>query len=287
MEKMAIIINQKAYNAASLDDYLQAFDQAKLDYQLFVTEPEQLESLIKACAQDFTLVLIGGGDGTIRSAAQHYANTTIIVGVIPLGTMNHFAKEVGLPSTPTELADAILQQHTTTIDIATVNDIIFINNSSLGFYPKFAKKRDYYAKFYYKWISYLISLVNALKRHPSFSLTVRGEELYLSLKTPFIMVSNNLYNYNFPLTIERESFTTGQLGIYYSKRSKLKLLRLLQSFLFGKRTFSIKKTAHPVVITVSNCQEITISVDGDTLVTQNPLHYQSLPKSFTLLTKKS
>lgn len=286
MDKLAIIINQKAHNAALLDNYLQTFTGAGLEYQLFETEPEQLESIIGACAKDFKVILIGGGDGSIRSAAQHLVNSTIILGVIPLGTMNHFVKESGLPATPEELAEAILHRHTITIDTASVNETIFINNSSLGFYPKFAKKRDYYATFYYKWLSYIISLFNTLKRHPSFALTVTGNDIFLSLKTSFIMVSNNLYNYGFPLTIERESFTQGQLGIYYFRRGKLRLLKMLQGLLFGKRNFSSKKTSYPFTIAVRNCTEITISVDGDTLVTANPLQYKSLPKSLTLLTKK-
>ncbi|HFC9153654.1 TPA: acylglycerol kinase family protein [Legionella pneumophila] len=90
-------------------------------YQLCEADPQQLENYIQDCCSKYPLLLIGGGDGTVRSAAQWCTNTSVVLGVLPLGTMNHFSKELNLPSTTEELITAIQEKITTTIDFCYVN----------------------------------------------------------------------------------------------------------------------------------------------------------------------
>jgi len=213
MNKIAMIINNKAQNAAAAKDYFDGFKEAKISHKLYETDPENLIATIKGCIKLHKLILIGGGDGSIRTAAQYCAHTSVILGVIPLGTLNHFSKELGLPSNVQEVIDSIKQPHTITIDLAEVNGMIFVNNSSIGFYPKFASKRDLYSKSYYKWFSYIPGFINSIKRHKTFSLDIKNENFNLSVCTSFLMISNNLYSYEFPLDIKRENFQKSLLGL--------------------------------------------------------------------------
>ncbi|HDO8003142.1 diacylglycerol kinase family protein [Legionella pneumophila serogroup 1] len=286
MTDIAVIINNRAKNAHRMEDYLSKLRAHDIDYQLYKADPQQLEKNIQHCCSKYPLLLIGGGDGTVRSAAQWCSNTSVILGVLPLGTMNHFSKELNLPSTTEELIAAIVEKTTTTIDVAEVNGHIFINNSSIGFYSKLAKNRDYYTNFYNKWLTYIPSFIQALSYHPSYALLIKNKELDISIRTSFFMVSNNCYTYEFPLKFTRESFQNEQLGIYYYKRSKLRLFKFLIDFLTDKEHFEIIQTRLPLEVDVLHKNKITISLDGDTLAIAPPLYYKILPKSLKLLTKK-
>lgn len=287
MAKIAVIINNKAKNAPQMERYLSALSAHHVNYQLYETTPQQLEKNIQYCYTQYPILLVGGGDGTVRSAAQWCVNTSTILGIIPLGTMNHFVKELNLPLTTEELITAIQEKTTIQIDVAKVNGHVFLNNSSIGFYPRLAANRDYYAKFYNKWLTYIPSFIHALVYHPSYSLLIKNQELNISLRTSFFMVSNNRYTYEFPLTITRESFQKEQLGIYYSRHEKLRLFKMLLAFFTGKAHFEITQTHLPIDVDVRHKNKISISLDGDTITTNTPLRYKILPKSLTLLAKKS
>ncbi|WP_083852204.1 diacylglycerol/lipid kinase family protein [Legionella tunisiensis] len=169
-----------------MTSYLTAFDDNQINYHYFAVEPEDLVNTIQNCIKKSKILLVGGGDGTIRSAAQHCVNTSTTLGVLPLGTMNHFVKELSLPADISSLLDAITKPHTIKIDLAEVNGLVFVNNSSLGFYPQFARRRNYYAKFYHKWLSYIPSIIQTFRHHGTFQITVKNEDLDLSLNTSFL-----------------------------------------------------------------------------------------------------
>ncbi|CZG68261.1 TPA: hypothetical protein ACF9EM_002439 [Legionella pneumophila] len=101
------------------------------------------------------------------------------------------------------------------------------------------------------------------------------------------MVSNNCYTYEFPLKFTLESFQKEQLGIYYYKRSKLRLFKFFIDFLMDKDHFEIMQTRLPLEVDVLHKNKISISLDGDTLAITPPLYYKILPKSLKLLTKKT
>lgn len=287
MDSIAIIINNHAKNAQLLPNYLAAFDRNHLTYQVYQVDCERLDETIKQCMTTHPIVLIGGGDGTIRSAAQWCVDTPTIMGVLPLGTLNHFAKELNLPFDADELAQALNHKQTVKIDVAEVNGSIFINNSSLGFYPRVARKRAYYTKFYNKWLTYLPSLIYAFKKHKTLALEINSADKTFSLITSFLMISNNLYSYQFPLRFERESFTQGVLGMYYLKYGKMRIVKILRALFNPKREFEMKQSTTPVAIRIQTHEDISISLDGDTVVMQSPLIYKTRPQSLILLTKPS
>ncbi|KTD11272.1 diacylglycerol/lipid kinase family protein [Legionella jamestowniensis] len=286
MNNIAIILNNRAKNAKLIDNYLAAFNKEKIDYHCYQVAPENLETQIKNCLTDYSLLLVGGGDGTIRSAAQWCANSSTTLGVLPLGTMNHFAKELHLPLTEDDLVAALKQPKFIKIDLAEVNGKVFVNNSSIGFYPKLARKRDFYAKHYPKWLSYIPSFLEALRYHEKFSITIKNEEENFSINTSFLMVSNNLYSYQFPVTIGRDSFNQKVLGIYFLKRGKLSLIKVIDHLFRKSNNFEIRASKTPINVDIKKKARINISLDGDTTIMDTPLIYRCLPNSLKLLTLK-
>ncbi|MBA2649857.1 MAG: NAD(+)/NADH kinase [Legionella sp.] len=287
MNHLGIVINKKARNSTTFNTYLESFTKAGIQYEVYPCEPDELETQVKKCVKKHPIILIGGGDGTVRTAAQHCANTSTILGVIPLGTLNHFAKESGSPFDAEELVKAIIEKKTNKIDVAEVNGFIFVNNASLGFYPSFTRKRDKYMKFYNKWISYIPSFIETLKSHKTFDIHLKNETIDYSLKTSFLMISNNLYSYTFPLTFERKSFKESLLGIYFYKHGKIRLSDILGYFFRRKNKFVLKHSSLPIEVHIAGVEKITISLDGENIPTQTPLKYKILPKALTVLKGKA
>ncbi|OEH45311.1 lipid kinase YegS [Legionella parisiensis] len=107
MDTIAVIINKKAKNSANAILYLDGLKAADISYTLYETTPRNLPKTIKKCITIHKVILAGGGDGTIRTAAHYCAHKPIILGVIPLGTLNHFASELGLPSSVNEIVASL------------------------------------------------------------------------------------------------------------------------------------------------------------------------------------
>src|SRR3982751_1503854 len=102
-----------------------------------------LEELARAATDDpDEVVVAGGGDGTISSVAGTLVGTGKVLGVLPVGTLNHFAKDLGLPLDLDGAVQAIVRGKVREVDVAEVNGNIFINNSSLGIYPHIVSNRE-------------------------------------------------------------------------------------------------------------------------------------------------
>jgi diacylglycerol kinase family enzyme len=101
------------------------------------------------------------------------------------------------------------------------------------------------------------------------------------------MISNNVYSYEFPATIKRESFQKGLLGLYYFKQGKIRIVKLIKSIFSSKNLFELNQSAYPIEIHFNHEDEITISLDGETTQVTSPLYYEILPGSLTLLTNSS
>ncbi|MEA2933393.1 MAG: hypothetical protein QOD74_39, partial [Variibacter sp.] len=100
-------------------------------------------------------VVVGGGDGSIRTVASVFAGTDVPLGVLPLGTLNHFAKDLGIPTDPQAAAEVIAAGKTRNVDTAQVNGLTFVNNSSIGIYPYLVidRERRQARHGYSKWVA--------------------------------------------------------------------------------------------------------------------------------------
>lgn len=140
-------------------------------------------------------VAVGGGDGSISAAAGVLAGTDRALGVLPLGTLNHFARDLGVP-TLDEAVDAIASGRTRQVDVGEVNGRVFINNSSIGFYPRLVaeRTREQRARGLPKWPAMAVAAVKTLGRFPRHRLSIRIHGREAPCVTPCVFVGNNRYS---------------------------------------------------------------------------------------------
>jgi diacylglycerol kinase family enzyme len=112
-------------------------------FDVAASEPGQLDRQIeRAVREGAERVVVAGGDGTVAKAAAALVGKETALAVVPGGTLNHFAKDHGIPTDPAKAAELSAKGTTTTTDVATVNGRVFLNTSSVGAYVVFVRTRE-------------------------------------------------------------------------------------------------------------------------------------------------
>jgi diacylglycerol kinase family enzyme len=159
-------------------------------FDLRIITPEQcVVALRRAVADGAPRVLLAGGDGTIATAASVLADTGTALAVLPAGTLNHFARDHGIPVEPNEALEVALQGRVTSVDVGYVNDQLFLNTSSVGAYVHFVETRDRLQPYLGYWLASLAAGVRILQSWHSIAvkLEVGGEaRIY---RAPLVLIA--------------------------------------------------------------------------------------------------
>lgn len=241
-----------------------------------------------AIARGAEVIVAGGGDGTISTVAAALAGGDIALGILPLGTLNHFAKDLGLPLTLDAAVRQIAAGRRTQVDVGEVNGRVFVNNSGLGLYPDIVHDRDRQRRRMGrgKWLALLWASVTALRRYPFLSVSLSVEGRAHRRRTPFVFVGNNAYRMEGFALGEREDLTGGRLSLYTAQRpGRLRLMQLALRALLGQlkqaRDFDALLATEFVI--ESHHRHLRVATDGEITVMKPPLRYRSRPAALTVI----
>ncbi|MDQ4136742.1 MAG: NAD(+)/NADH kinase, partial [Pseudomonadota bacterium] len=161
-------------------------------------------------------VAVAGGDGTVGAVASVLAGTGIPLGILPLGTLNHFARDLGIPFDLQAAAAVICEGHARAVDVAEVNGQVFVNNSSIGLYPYMVLDRERRRSRHgqARWVATLLAAFRTLRYLPLRRLSVRAEGWVEPCRTPCVFVGNNQYRLTGPALGTRERLDEGRLYLY-------------------------------------------------------------------------
>ncbi|HEY5940827.1 MAG TPA: diacylglycerol kinase family protein [Gemmatimonadales bacterium] len=232
-------------------------------------------------------LVVGGGDGTINSGASVALERGIPLGVLPLGTLNHFAKDLGIPLELEEAAKIVLEGVVCKVDVGEVNGRIFLNNSSLGMYPAIVRLREkYHATLGGKWIAALWAGLTVLRRRPFMAVRIVAEGETIIRRTPLLLVGNNEYQMAGIHAGSRESLARGRLAIYVlNAEQRTGLLRLGWQVLL-KGAEQVKEVD---LITVEEAtvetrrKRVQVAADGEVFSLESPLDYRIRPGALRIL----
>lgn len=176
-----------------------------------------------ADARDGSLdgVVVGGGDGSVNCAAGVLAGTPVPLGVLPVGTLNHFAKDLGMPLELAAAAEAIARAEPRSVDVAEVNGRVFVNNSLLGVYPYMVADRERRRRLHGlgKWLAMSLAFLRMLARFPRrrLEIVVGGETT--RHRTPCLFVGVNEYEVERFKLQRRGGMAGGQLWLLVAKHA--------------------------------------------------------------------
>ena len=235
------------------------------------------------------LLIVGGGDGTISAAASVLVGTETKLGVLPLGTLNHFARDLGIPTDLDEAAKLIAAGKEIRVDVGEMNERIFINNSAIGLYPLMVVDRDQQRKRLgrSKALALLVASLRTLARfnHQRLTLTV-NEEHTGRVDTPLLFVGNNDYRIDIGAPGQRESLDDGQLFVLVMrKKTRRGLIGASVRALLGRsRGDDMVKLDGVERLRVSSHRSLlAVSLDGEVVRVEPPLEYKILKKALRVI----
>lgn len=153
------------------------------------TEPADLaEAITKALDDGTRRIIIAGGDGSVAGAAAVIAGTNVSLGIVPAGTLNHLAKDLGIPLDLEEAARLAVGGDEITVDVARAGERLFINTSSLGAYVAFVRTRERLEPRLGYWIASFVASVRLLFTLRLFTVEIEVEGEERQYRTPLVFV---------------------------------------------------------------------------------------------------
>lgn len=224
-------------------------------------------------------IVAGGGDGTLNAVASEIVGTPINFGILPLGTLNHFAKDLGVPLDPAGAIQNIAAGHVTKVDVGEVNGYFFLNNSSLGLYPDIVRDRERQQSRLGrgKWVAFSWAMWAALRRFPFLSVRLDVDGDVMVHRTPFVFVGNNDYQMEGFQIGHRACLTNGKLSLYVAHEpSRLRLFALGVRALAGclNQTHDFRAMSASEVCINTPHRRLRVATDGEVRKLDTPLNYR-------------
>ena len=290
---VAVILNPRAGHGA--DEERQAEIVA-----LFAAHGRQATVFVPAQGQDIgqcaraavsagcRLLVAAGGDGTVNAVASAVVGREIPLGVLPVGTLNHFAKDLGIPLDLPDAVGVAAQGALRKVDVGEVNGRYFLNNSSIGVYPRIVELRErYQSTVHNKWIAALWASLAVLRRRPFVGVRIHVEGETEVRRTPLVFIGNNEYAMEGLRGVRRASLTEGVLAVYVMRGSRrMSLLRLGAALLLRgvDKVQELDLFKVPAATVETRRARIHVALDGEVAVMRSPLEYRSVAASLAVIT---
>ena len=241
----------------------------------------------RAVCEKNSRVAAGGGDGTVNAVAGAVAGTDAALGILPMGTLNHFAKDAGIPL---DLEDAVRNFFTgqvVKVDVGEVNGRVFVNNSSIGVYPHIVREREAQQRHGHpKWLAFVIAVGAVLRRYSRLRIRLHlSEAEALARLTPFLFVGNNKYAVAGLEIGRRLSLTSGRLWVCTAPRAARRdLIGMAWRTLRGHVSEHELNAIEVEEIWVDAATpRISVSTDGEVSLMAAPLHYRIRPAALGVI----
>ena len=286
-QKVGIILNLSARKASQLNvgDIVKTINKHLPNATIYRVE-KSIETSAACALKDGCNVLCGGGgDGTVSAVATFCAKHNLVLGILPLGTLNNFSKDVGISQNLSRACKLIKIGKTKRIDYATVNGKLFLNNSSVGVYAHYVREREKYQSHFGKMLAYVASFVTFLPKYKTLQLRLEYGNKKELVQAPIIFVSNNDYSLSEKPFMRRSTLSGGKLAVHIFKKSdkhsvveSLKNTILINKIRHGYKNFTTSK------ITIYGAkQKAIIAKDGEVITVKFPLKYKIHPKALEVI----
>lgn len=244
------------------------------------------DEILRAAQSDFSTIVIGGGDGSLNCAAHALSGTDKTLGVLPLGTMNLLARDLGLPAGIDEAIEALGAARPRRIDLARVNGRAFHSLSGLGFFSQMARAREEVRGHKLgRLVGVGIAALRALRRTSAFALDIRTADRREHVEALAVLVTNNRFGPDW----RRPKLDEGMLEIHIVENAgALSKLKASANLLTGgwhneDDTDGIRSIMARHVAIGRKRSRTFASTDGELRREYIPLRYDMRPGALTVL----
>lgn len=281
-----VFVNSEAGSVGESDqqraEITAAFSELGIEADTDAVSPDDLPSAMREAWQHgVDAIIVAGGDGTVNCAAQVAVDNDIVLGVLPMGTFNHFAKDLGMTADLSAAAKFLSDAVVTAVDVGEVNGSVFVNNASIGVYPKMVGEREGIRarRGWGKIRAAPVAIVRTLRRLPVSRLRLTVDEAApVVIVTPFLFVGNGLFDEHGERVGQRTSLTDQNLGVYViAATSPWRLIaNAVRARLGGvKAAPHMDRRAGARLVVESDQSVLEIALDGEPTELRGPLEFRS------------
>lgn len=287
MSRIAVVRNPNSGTALDSAALTAALDRAGVSAEVLDTPAADFDRWIDRVAGSHDVIAAAGGDGTVSSVAAGVARANKTLAVIPTGTLNHFARDAGIP-TELDPAVAVLRDGVVRdVDIGFVNDRFFLNNVSIGSYPRMVHAREALEE---KGRSRRVAGIVAVARtwwhlrSETAAIAIDGKNLVR--RSPFLVIGNGSYVLSGFALGKRESLSDHQLSLYVAPRlGRLGSMSIPFRALVGRleryEQFETL-TSNQLTITLGRGR-VPAGIDGEVRDLESPMHFAVKPGGLRVL----
>jgi diacylglycerol kinase family enzyme len=278
MPALPVIANPRSGGGPTAERITELFRRAGAEARVHLS----LDALDELVRQRPPLIVAAGGDGTVNAVASALVDTDTALAVLPMGTLNHFARDLGVPLDPAAAVDIALNGKRRSVDVGEVNGRVFINNASIGLYPAIVRQREKQQRLgRSKWHAMLWAMHLVLRSHPFMQLTLKADGKEYGRRTPFVFIGNNDYEMEGFTIGLRERLDAGTLSVYLTHRGgRLGLQLLALRALFGRlQQANDFEVAHVAELRIeSRHTRLLVATDGEVAAFDMPLVFRIRPR---------
>ena len=283
---IAVILNR---NKGDRGKVAAALEAAGIEAAIEAVEGDAIEQRSRAAlGQGARLIIVGGGDGSISAAAQALADSDASLGILPLGTLNHLARDLGLPRDLTEAAKVIASGRPRAIDVAEVNGRIFVNNAAVGLYPLMVVDREAQQQRLgrSKRLAMLVASLRTLLRFHHQRLTLSADGGDARVDTPLLLVGNDDYRLAVPGAGRRERLDGGRLSLFVLRKKHVPgfLAAVARALVGLTRDNDMLRIAGVERLSVDSRRSgVRLALDGEPVDLRPPLEFRIRPKALKVI----
>ena len=244
------------------------------------------DEILRAAQSDFSTIVVGGGDGSVSSAVHALAGSDKTLGVLPFGTMNLLARDLGMPANTEQAIEALGDARPRKIDLARVNGRSFHSLSGLGFFSEMARAREEVRGHKLgRLVGVGIAAFRALRRTYPFSLDIRTESRREHIEALAVLITNNRFGPDW----RRSALDEGVLEIHIAEdASAIGKLKASANLLTGAwrnddDTDGIRSIVARHVAIARKRTRTFAATDGELQREYIPLRYEMRPGALTVL----
>lgn len=293
--RAAVVVNARAgsLQGKAPDEIvaeLQAlFAQTPIAAEIKAVDGKAITAALEAAAQrrDIDCLIVGGGDGSVAFAGSLLVDSKVALGILPLGTLNLVARDLGMPLALPEAVKALAAGAIRAIDVAEVNGRVFLSNAGIGFFARMALEREQQrkARRFGKWHAFVVALIRSVREAHRLDVEIDTGDGPRHCLTRALLVTNNAFD---PKTLLRKDrLDGGRLGVHVARhRARTDLWRTVLRLLVGSwqadPDVDVMET-DALVVAGRGRRGIDISADGETWHERFPLRFRIRPRALNVL----
>lgn len=299
VNKVAVVLNSLAggnlRQSLSVQQRLgQLFTAAGLTVNIHRVIPARLPAVLQTLIEtQVGMIIVGGGDGTLNTAARLLVDTDIVLGVLPLGTFNGFATDIGIPGDLEQAVEVLAQGKIITVDAGEINGRVFLNNVSVGVYPYAVRRRELYRRLLGMPKLYAMgyAALGAFWRLPTLKIWIDVDETQQFMETAFVFIGNNRYkNGLMPGVRRRPALNEGWLSVLYLRTvGRLALIKIvLRSVYRQLRDLPELEVKDAKQVTIeTKKRRLRVALDGELTMLQPPLMLRIRPRVLRVIVPRA